>query len=188
MDLIPTDILGLIRSFEDMINLLKVASTSTATVNIGSELSPIEPLIEIAIDLLISLSIALREDFKGIVTPNPSLEFSERWSDPLGNPLQIKRFPRHPFILGPDKNSAMYCRRVAEYLVLLRRSLQVDFHGQLWEPDLWRSRFKMARDFHKRTLRELSELMIKETKRQEARHAFFYRKNAKNKRQFKKFV
>jgi len=183
MDFDPT-FQGLIRYLEDVTNLLKLAE-STA-IKLGATFSPIEPLIEVAIDVIISLSIALREDFKGISTPNPSLEFSERFSDPLGNPLQIKRFPRRPIILGPDKLSSIYLKRVAEFLVLLRRGLQVDFHGQLWEPDLWRSRYKMARDFHKRTLNELSARMQKERKSKEAKHFMYYRKNAK--KTYKKFT
>lgn len=159
------DLSALIESMQAALAILEIAQASS--IKLKATTSPLEPLLEVGVDLLVLLSNILREDFRGIVTPNPELIFSERWLDPLGNPLQIRKFPKRSRILGPDKYSSRLCMKFAKYLIYLKKAIQLDFHGLLWEPDLWQSRYKIAKEFQNMMFQQLEQKLklIKKHKR-----------------------
>jgi hypothetical protein len=173
----------LVQSIREYLHILE--SMQNMVLHSWSATSPVEPAIEIAIDILLRLSLLLKEDFRAIATPNPDLLFSERWQDVLGNPKQLKRVVKVP-ILGPDIVSASLLKSMAEYLVTLKRSFQVSFHGKLWEPSLASARVKIALRLEKTVRKYLSELSERTQRAKQARHSTQRRLASKRKRQRKK--
>jgi hypothetical protein len=84
--------------------------------------SPIEYLLEAAIDISLLLSSCMREG-KMPLQDNPSLKFSERFQDELGNPKQIRFQKRKP--IWWDLEAAEFLRNLASFFVVLKRRRSV---------------------------------------------------------------
>lgn len=79
------DVAGTLR---EMKNLMSEASRLIQPEGSSASSSPIESILETLVDLLLLLRNILKEGTKGR-RKNQGLKFSQRLSDPLGNPLQI---------------------------------------------------------------------------------------------------
>jgi hypothetical protein len=163
----------------ELIRTVKSAYKSGLNINFVPT-SPVDPLLDILIDLLMKASMVLREDFKAIVTPNPELTFSERMQDVLGNPLQ-KRISPKPLIVGPDFFSSYLLRQIAEYLILLKKEFQISFDRKFWEPSAFSGRLHALRILRKNFLRRLADLERRVAKKRASKHSMFHRMQGKTK-------
>lgn len=84
----------------------------------SSTSSPVEYLFDASIDILILLSMELKEG-KMPIRKTPELKFSERYQDVLGNPKQIRIERKDPLWFDPEV--AKYLRKLASLMVVLKR-------------------------------------------------------------------
>jgi hypothetical protein len=80
--------------------------------------SPVEILLESITDISLMLSTMFTEGTKGQKS-NEGLKFSERYSDPLGNPKQLK-IPFETRIFW-DPETALFFKELASMMVHLKR-------------------------------------------------------------------
>lgn len=150
------DFSDIIKTLEIALEGLKLAQNSAISFRLYT--SPLEPLIEITIDLLIKLSFALKmEGIRAFPTPNPELTFTEREQDALGNPKQYRNIKLPP-IIGPQPFSSEVMRMTAQYLVSLKRCFQVSFDRKFWEPSVASGRLDAMRILLKNMLKHQADL------------------------------
>lgn len=102
-----------LRNLEGLIDALKTARSA----GFFSESSPVDVLLEIIIDSILSLKNALKEGAKER-TFNPELRFLENFRDELGNTksIRIKKTPRVRY----DPESERFLNQIISFFVLLK--------------------------------------------------------------------
>jgi hypothetical protein len=110
---------------EGTLRTLKILENSTMLL---SYTSPIEPIVEVALDVILILTQAVRSDFRALVPRNSEIGFSEFEQDVLGNPKQFKMNPfSKDVIFGPNPTAEKIFKNFSEYLILFKRSLLIPF-------------------------------------------------------------
>jgi hypothetical protein len=84
----------------------------------SSKSSPVEYLLEAAIDISLLLANSFAEGRESIRV-NPEIRFSEKHSDALGNPKQISFAKKKPIWIDPE--AAKFLRKLASFFVVLKR-------------------------------------------------------------------
>jgi hypothetical protein len=130
------DFSDMIEYLREILRLLERAQNFSGSITYTS---PIEPLIEVALELVLKLAQIVRDgEFKLLLPPNPEVIFREDLSDPLGNPLSIQRKEEiSNFIFGPLPATAKVLKDIVDYLANLKQYLisSIPSHEELREID-----------------------------------------------------
>lgn len=139
--ILPEELAKMVSDLRDEAKFIELASPFITSINFAS---PIEPLLQIAIDILLRLATAISTDFRYPVSRTGDLEFSEFESDPLGNPKQkTTNIFKKQYIHGPMPSLASFLKNFAKYLVTLQKDFLVPFHVELKEPSVKEVRLRM---------------------------------------------
>lgn len=120
----------------DMISHLKsvilTLESATQFSNVTIKyLSPVEPLIEASIEILLLLRTALMDEHKGPLPRTPEIKFLENEQDSLGNPKQIKFSKwKRPVRFGPDPRAGNLLLDMISYLIQYKNHLEIPFHEE----------------------------------------------------------
>jgi hypothetical protein len=99
-------------------DLIKVLS-SAKTLGFESLSSPVDVLLEAGIDVMLLLKNSFKEGSRGRQN-NPSLKFSEKEQDALGNPKQI-RIKKPPNVFWSPQLAEIF-DKLATFLALIKRN------------------------------------------------------------------